>query len=123
MAQCGDRLAVHVWFFTTDELDGAARAASNWLHAASIPGVHVHADPSGATANLFGAMTSGFTLVYSPAGRLQFAGGITGARGHEGDNMGAHEVVLCAMDADKSATNTPVFGCSLLDTECAEGER
>ena len=46
----------------------------------------------GAEANLFGAATSGQTMVYDPGGRLRFSGGITAARGHYGDNVGVSAI-------------------------------
>ena len=45
-------------------------------------------DDDGAEARRFGAETSGQTLLYDARGALAFSGGITGARGHAGDNAG-----------------------------------
>jgi hypothetical protein len=84
-----------------------------WQHAARMPGVRVDRDPGGALAGSFAASTSGAVVVYSPDGRLRFAGGITGSRGHEGDNAGA-DAVLALVNGDAPRTQTtPVFGCEL----------
>jgi hypothetical protein len=81
--------------------------------AAAIPGVHVISDERGAQARMFGALVSGQTLLYSATGSLLFSGGITGARGHEGDNPG--RTVLTSMLTGQRAdtVHTPVFGCYL----------
>ena len=38
------------------------------------------------------AITSGQTLLYDTKGHLVFSGGITGGRGHEGDNTGRESI-------------------------------
>ncbi len=80
--------------------------------ASAIPGVRVVADDGGARSRAFGALTSGHAALFDAAGRLRFAGGITGARGHAGDNEGRASVL--ALLADRPASShTPVFGCPL----------
>jgi hypothetical protein len=80
--------------------------------ARQIPGVTVKQDMAGALAKRFGAETSGHVVVYDPRGRLQFSGGITGSRGHEGDNasLDALQGILCGKEPPRS---TKVFGCPL----------
>jgi hypothetical protein len=82
--------------------------------AAQIPGVRIVDDEGGAEARRFGASTSGQTLVYDPSGRLAFDGGITGARGHAGDNAG-RDAVTRLLQGGRPAGNrhSPVFGCSI----------
>jgi hypothetical protein len=80
--------------------------------AAALPGAIVVPDAEGRIARLFGARTSGEILLYDPAGRLAYHGGITGARAHEGDNPGSDAVL--ALVAGKSAPGAcPAFGCPL----------
>jgi hypothetical protein len=91
-----------------------------WSSAGLIPGVTRIID-RGTEANLFGAATSGQTMVYDRRGRLLFSGGITAARGHFGDNAGvsaivalihnpaSHRLALPIVHEDK----TPVYGCLL----------
>ncbi len=64
-----------------------------WRSAARIPGVTVVSDAAGREASGFGAQASGQTLLYSARGDLQFSGGITGSRGHAGDNLGQSSVI------------------------------
>jgi hypothetical protein len=79
-----------------------------------IPGVELCIDHDGREAERFGARTSGQSNLYDPAGRLLFSGGITAARGHEGDNAGADSIVSLVSGSDAALqSTTPVFGCSL----------
>lgn len=66
----------------------------------------------GSEAARFGAATSGFVVAYDADGVLQFSGGITPARGHEGPNIGRDQ--LAAVIAGKPLGDThAVFGCAL----------
>jgi len=65
-------------------------------------------------------------LLYDAAGALRFSGGITAARGHEGDSMGAAAILSLLSAASPAVTAAlapearqtalraaPVFGCPL----------
>lgn len=115
MEKCGGKVAAHVLFlkpknFTEDWVESGL-----WKRAAAIPNVTVQADPEGLTAQRFGAETSGYVLLYSPNGQLLFSGGITGSRGHAGDNAGEDAIVELATGQNPGITHTMVYGCSLLD--------
>ena len=73
-----------------------------------------------AEARRFHASTSGQTLVYGASGHLTFAGGITGARGHEGDNPGRRAVTELLMGNTPAVVHTAVFGCSILGAPVAD---
>ena len=115
MTHLPGRLTATVWFYTP------ANEAADWAHtglwktASALPGVTARADPEGSTARRLGAETSGQVLLFDPAGRQVFAGGITGARGHEGDNAGRRAVEALVLGQTTTPVTTPVFGCSLLD--------
>jgi hypothetical protein len=93
-----------------------------WREAEQLPGSQVFWDDGGREAKLFGAGTSGSTLLFGADGRLRFHGGVTSSRGHQGDNVGATELIA-ALDGHpdrnqhdrKSAGPREffVFGCSL----------
>jgi hypothetical protein len=87
--------------------------------AARIEGVRIIDDRSGTIAKRFGAATSGQVLVYGKEGDLAFAGGITAARGHEGDNGGAAAALEAALGKEKRTglTLADVFGCELFGAE------
>jgi hypothetical protein len=96
-----------------DALDGLAEAS-------------LFVDASGREARLFGALTSGHVLLYGTDGGLRFSGGITGARGHAGDNPGLSRLER-ALEAElrgaaaPEITGAPVFGCSLFDAAPSGG--
>ena len=79
----------------------------------SLPGVETVVDRDGREAAAFGGYVSGQTFLYDAAGRLQFSGGLTAARGHEGDNDGVDAVVAMLADGPAPIDRTPVYGCVL----------
>jgi hypothetical protein len=87
------------------------RTSANWRAAARIPGATVRRD-DGSEARRFGARTSGQVLVYDEHGVLRFSGGLTGSRGHVGDNVG-RSAVLAALQGRDSVATHGVFGCAL----------
>jgi hypothetical protein len=88
-----------------------------WKSAESIEGVRVMRDVEEYEARLFAARTSGHVVLYDPEGRLLFSGGITGARGHVGDNYGLQQVASLLRKHTTSTAEGPVFGCPLEDPE------
>jgi len=93
--------------------------STGWLdtqtvhRAAKLPGAQVLPDRGGREASRFGAVTSGTVMVFDATGRRLYAGGITPARGMEGDNAG-HDAIQSILEGrETSVSNTPVFGCVL----------
>ena len=71
-------------------------------------------DAGGEEMQRFGIATSGHVLLYDADGRQLYSGGVTGSRGHVGDNAG-HDRLSQLLDASQPlerALSTPVFGCS-----------
>ena len=81
--------------------------------AAAIPGATVVFDEDGAEAARFHAQTSGFAALYDRDGRLRFSGGLTSARGHEGDSFGRRRVLAVLSGQTPDRDDAPVFGCAL----------
>jgi len=82
--------------------------------AARLPGVKVvRAQP--AEADLFGVLTSGHALLYDSGGHLLFSGGITGSRGHAGDNVGLDRITAILSGRVPDRRDSPVFGCALTE--------
>jgi hypothetical protein len=75
--------------------------------------VTVMLDENGHDTAAFGASTSGQVMVYDASGAIQFSGGITDGRGHEGDNPGMLAVLSLVRDGKSQVSTTPVYGCSL----------
>jgi hypothetical protein len=94
-----------------------------WERASGIPNAIRQWDEGGRIAVRFAARTSGATLLYGVKKDLLFQGGITGSRGHEGDNLGA-ERLLAALETGRRAANlTQLFGCALAIDHPQEGSR
>ena len=99
MARLQGKVAAYVLFYTPRGSNRTGGSGLGWENtelrrtAGQIPGVTVLSDVDGAEARRFGAETSGHTLLFDSTGRLLFNGGITGSRGHSGDNVGESAIV------------------------------
>jgi hypothetical protein len=119
LAHGGDRIRTHIVIYTDPALGDAWARTDTWRTACALPGVVVTADPRGALARAFGARTSGQALLYDVGGDLRFSGGITGARGQQGDNAGesALQDVLLGEGSTSAVRCSAVYGCSLSGPE------
>jgi hypothetical protein len=115
MTQCDGRIVAHVFFLQPKGFSDDWVHSGLWHDAAAIPGVTVQADPQGLIGQKFGAETSGYALLYNPAGQLLFSGGITGSRGHAGDNAGEDAIIELVNGQTSGITHTLVYGCSLVN--------
>lgn len=113
LADCQGQLDAQVWFVKPPGTEENWTNTDLWSKAAAIPGVTAHCDVDGIEAQRFQAETSGQTLLYNPAGKLLFRGGITIARGHAGDNPGLDGVEGLLKNNLTNLVQTPVFGCEL----------
>lgn len=117
---CRERVSASVVFFTPTESPEQWLNQSSWKQANSLPGVSTIRDDGGAIARSFGVITSGQVLLFDQQGALVFSGGITGSRGHAGDNAGVQAVVQLirgTIDTPAHPLNTPVFGCAIAAPE------
>jgi hypothetical protein len=116
MANCRSGLTAFVVMFQPDMPGEDWTHTAAWSAAGNIPGVEVRPDSRGDLAKKYGAKTSGQVLLYDRNGKLLFAGGITGSRGHVGDNDGLATVtklVLGKLPAPATPARSPVFGCAI----------
>jgi hypothetical protein len=113
LAHRAEKPDVHLLFVAPPDVDDAWVRSGLWHTAAGLPGVHIARD-DGTEARRFGARVSGQVLAYDRAGHLQFSGGITGARGHEGDNAG-RAAVEAMLEGRPHPASAFVFGCLLFD--------
>lgn len=122
MTQAQARVTAYVLFVKPQGFSDGWERTDLWASAAAIPGVTPVLDDDGVEAGLFHAETSGQTALYDAAGKLLFTGGITGARGHAGDNAGRAAVVSLLTAGGAERRDAPVFGCPLFaQTECPSG--
>jgi hypothetical protein len=115
MERARGRVRAYVVFVSPEgEVDGFDSDAY-WNAALGITGVTPVRDRGGALAARFAASTSGHVLLYGADGRLLYSGGITGARGHAGDNEGRRALVALIEGAAPASARQPVYGCGLDD--------
>ena len=122
MARNDGRLDAYVLVLAPASEPDAWIKSDLWRAAAAIPGVRVIADADGADARRFGAVASGQTMLYGGDGRLEFSGGITASRGHEGDNAGVDAIDATLQGGHAPhPTSTFVFGCLLFNADGGPG--
>jgi hypothetical protein len=116
------KVHVSIVFFKPEGQTEAWVQSSLWSQVHRLPNVSVVEDASGEEAKMFDVKTSGQVILFDPRGHLSFAGGITPARGHEGDNQGSRMIrspvttnfAIANADAlaDSRLATTSIFGCS-----------
>ena len=117
MTNLDGKLQASVVFSKPKDTDEGWTETDLYESARSIPNVDVIIDRDDRETDLFNAQTSGLTLVYDPSGGLQFDGGITAARGHEGDNAGSSAIYNIVKENAPRA-ESPVFGCPIHKKDC-----
>jgi hypothetical protein len=115
MAHSQDLVNAHAMFVKPAGFQEDWAQTDLWHSAMAIPGVSVSLDEDGTEARRFGSVTSGQAVLYSTEGKLLFSGGITGSRGHSGDNDGRAAILSILTTGNTPTTATPVFGCPLVN--------
>ena len=113
VAGANKRLAVYVLMTKPSGTAEGWERSDTWDAAERISGVRVLTDRDGAEAHLFGARTSGQTLLYDPGGKLVFRGGLTSSRGHAGPSLGQNSILALVHGGTVDTPLTEVFGCAL----------
>lgn len=116
MARSHHPTAAYVLFYTPQIAPVAWKETDLYDRAAAIPGVTAVRDKDGREAARFHATVSGQTLLFNAAGHLLYSGGITSARGVEGDSPGEKAILTLMRGEQVKRTRFPVFGCSLLSS-------
>jgi hypothetical protein len=91
--------------------------SATWRQAGALRGARLLTDDQDRERLLFGARTSGQVLLFDGTGRLRYSGGITPARGRQGDNPGRAAALALLRGETCPASRGPVFGCPLADPE------
>jgi hypothetical protein len=119
MARCQGRVVGIVVIAVAEGL-GDPKKGGLERDAELIPGVTVLRDQNGVAARRFHASTSGHTVLYDKNGSMLFAGGITSARAHSGDNAGRDSIVALIAGKESLIHTTPTFGCPIFSLKaCA----
>jgi hypothetical protein len=121
MTDTGGKLQAYVVFIKPEGAGEEWTKTDLRASAEAIPNVRVLIDEDERETSIFNAQTSSLTLLYDRDGNLRFSGGITIARGHEGDNAGRRAVFEIVSEAAGKTVETAVFGCPLRKKDC-QGE-
>jgi hypothetical protein len=111
------RLTAYVLYVQPHDMPESWAQSDSWRTAQDIPGMVVMIDRDGVEAKQFRGYTSGQTLVYDADGRLLYNGGLTAARGHEGDNAGRRAVIALLNGEARGPLVHNVFGCLLFSAD------
>jgi len=106
-------VSVNVVFVTRGLTQPEVEASSIVGQARGMSRVNVHFDTTGLEAQRFGATVSGEVFALDAAGRVVFHGGLTPARGHQGDSAGQTALEQLARGMTPTTTTAPTFGCRL----------
>lgn len=122
IARCGDRLACSILVYRP------SGAAANWhetgllSRARRLPRTEIVLDSGGVYAKTLRLNTSGAVVVYDRLGNPAFWGGVTAARGHEGDSPGSAAIQSLVRTGAASRQTCSVYGCALVRPTGAVGE-
>jgi hypothetical protein len=97
---------------------GSSAASGRWRQRADA--VPVVDDRDGREARIFGAKTSGQTMIYNEYGRLIYAGGLTVLRGEAGGERALQDIARVIKESRNSGVERPVFGCPIYKQPQAE---
>ncbi len=106
------RLSIHVFASQPRGVRATSIAECRQAVEQTIPVASFEARPAADLNTDFQTDTSGTVFLFSPEGRVLFAGGITASRGHEGDNPGLQHL-LESIATGQATAGHPVFGCPL----------
>ncbi len=116
LARADVKPKTYVVFLKPSSMPNGWEQTDLWTAAEALPNATIIRDDDGREAERFASVTSGQTLVYDATGALIFNGGITGARGHAGDNAGRSAIVDLLNHRSPATAATKVFGCSLFSS-------
>jgi len=116
LSRARTRPRTYVLFLKPSSTEAGWEQTDLLKRATAIPGVRVVRDDDGVEARQFGAETSGQTFLYDARGTLTFSGGITGSRGHSGENDGELTLIAMLSQGQPRQRVTSVFGCPLFAT-------
>jgi hypothetical protein len=122
LARYREQLTVYILFVRPSGVPYDWTKTDLWKTASRIGGVNVVIDDNSTEADQFKGLTSGQVVLYDAGGRLEFNGGITGARGHVGDNLGLKRLLAALRGEETDRSDSPVFGCPLHAEEELKGE-
>jgi hypothetical protein len=111
--RCGLRVSAHALLLLPIHRPGGSGRSKIEEELAGLNDVCTEPDTGGSEARRFRVETSGHVVIYDTQGRLSYSGGITAARGQQGENLGRAAVIDLILGEGGAQQGTPVFGCPL----------
>lgn len=103
LSNCGNQVRTHVVFVQPDGTSEDWAQTDLWTSVGRLPGVERVVDLNNQLTTTFAMRTSGEVLLYTPQGSLQFHGGLTASRGHQGENVGRSTLTALLQQANPSS--------------------
>lgn len=113
LARTPTRPKTYVLFLRPTVFQQGWEQSDLWRLASTLPDAVILRDDDGVEAQRFGVETSGQTLLYDAHRKLVFSGGVTGSRGHAGENAGSAALLSFLANGRADRQSTGVFGCPL----------
>ncbi|MBS1956295.1 MAG: RedB protein [Cyanobacteria bacterium SZAS-4] len=110
-------LKATVFFYKPATAKSGWEKTELWKTASAVENITPQIDIDGQKAKSYRVVTSGEVLLYDASERLVFSGGITGARGHVGDNLGEdtiEKILTKHFNTAGQKFSAPVFGCRIM---------
>lgn len=114
-----EQFATRIVFYEPHNADASWRTTSLWTRAERLPDAEAFADPGGRLTANAGALVSGSVALLGPEGTLQFWGGITPGRGHEGESIGLISIRDVLQGRQPARRTAHVYGCELVCVDAA----
>ena len=108
-----NKFNVQIYFYYPSDKTKEWTNSTSKTYALKLPNTEVIDDRGGEFARRFGALTSGQAILYSPEGKLVFAGGLTETRGHIGESEGTRSIASAIETGQSLIKSTSTFGCIL----------
>lgn len=106
--------ATRVVFYEPEGADASWRGTDLWARAQRLLDAAAIPDPGGVIASGAGARVSGCVALFDRDGGLRFWGGITPARGHEGESVGLASLRAILRGEAGAVREASVYGCGLM---------
>lgn len=103
---------VHIIFVATNGVAGSAETTRLSSAASDLGFAKIYYD-NGELGKRFAVKTSGHVLLYDMNGNLQFSGGVTASRGHEGPSIGGSAIATILAGRQSNTVSTAIYGCPL----------
>ncbi len=112
-AQFHKKFKTHLVFILPEGTEQDWIHTKLWKKSQNLANTELIIDKSLQEAKVFASTSSGQVYLFNKERELIFLGGITSARGHQGDSIGNSAIKAYFRSGNMSVEKAPSFGCSL----------